>query len=168
LVHIRQKHSLGIVFIEVIKIINWFNPIIYLLQISLKTVHEYIADKQTAAQEKDVLSYSSFLVDNAYGLNGRSITHSFFNFNLLKKRIIMLNQQRSGNLARLKYRAAVPICAGMLCASTLAFSKNYAFIDLAPKAAKPIPATIKTATADTSAHKMRTRATNQKVTLTMK
>ncbi|WDF80124.1 M56 family metallopeptidase [Mucilaginibacter sp. KACC 22773] len=162
LVHIRQKHSFDIVFIEVIKIINWFNPIIYLLQISLKTVHEYIADEQTAAHEADALAYSSFLVNNAYGLNGSSITHSFFNYNLLKKRIIMLNQQRSGNLARLKYLVAVPICAGMLCASTLAFSKNYAFIDLAPKTAKPTLTVPKTATADTSNRKMRTRSTTSK------
>ncbi|SEO98956.1 M56 family metallopeptidase [Mucilaginibacter sp. OK283] len=162
LVHIRQKHSFDIVFIEVIKIINWFNPLIYLLQISLKTVHEYIADEQTAAHEADALAYSSFLVNNAYGLNGSSITHSFFNYNLLKKRIIMLNQKRSGNLARLKYLVAVPICAGMLCASTLAFSKNYAFIDLAPKTAKPILTAPKTATADTSNRKMRTRATTSK------
>lgn len=44
----------------------------------------------------------------------------------------MLNQQRSGNLARLKYLLAVPICGGLLCVSTLAFSKNYGFIDIAP------------------------------------
>jgi hypothetical protein len=133
LVHIRQKHSADILFIELLRIINWFNPIIYLLQVSVKTVHEYIADEQTANQGTDALTYSSFLVDNAYGLNGPSITHSFFNYNLLKKRIIMLNQKRSGNLARLKYLVAVPICGGLLCASTLAFSKNYALVDLAPK-----------------------------------
>jgi beta-lactamase regulating signal transducer with metallopeptidase domain len=133
LVHIRQKHSADIIFMELIKIINWFNPFIYLMQVSLKTVHEYIADEQTAAHETDALAYSSFLVNNAYGLNGTSITHSFFNYNLLKKRIIMLNQKRSGNLARLKYLMAVPICAAALCASTLGFSKTYALIDLAPQ-----------------------------------
>jgi beta-lactamase regulating signal transducer with metallopeptidase domain len=133
LVHMRQKHSADIVFLELIKIINWFNPLIYLLQISLKTIHEYIADEQTAAHESDALSYSSFLVSNAYGLNGSPLAHSFFNYNLLKKRIIMLNQKRSGKLARLKYLVAVPISAGLLCASTLVFSKSYGFIDLMPK-----------------------------------
>jgi len=132
LVHIRQKHSADIIFLELLKIINWFNPFIYLLQNSLKTVHEYIADEQTAAYETDALTYSSFLVKNAYGSSGSSITHSFFNYNLLKKRIIMLNQQRSGNLARLKYLVAIPICAALLCASTLAFSKTYGWVDLAP------------------------------------
>jgi len=140
LVHIKQKHSADIVFMEILRIINWFNPIIYFVQISLKTVHEYIADEQTAARETDAFTYSSFLVANAYGIGGSSVTHSFFNYNLLKKRIIMLNQKRSGNLARLKYLVAVPICAGMLCASTLAFSKNYALVDLAPTHNQPLAA----------------------------
>ena len=132
LVHINQKHSFDIVFLELIKIINWFNPFIYLLQRSLKTVHEYIADEQTAAYENDALTYSSFLVNNAYGISGSSITHSFFNYNLLKKRIIMLNQKRSGNLARLKYLAVIPVCGGLLCMSTLAFSKTYGWVNILP------------------------------------
>jgi len=45
----------------------------------------------------------------------------------------MLNQQRSGTLARLKYLMAVPICVASVCASTLAFSKNYSVIDLFPQ-----------------------------------
>jgi len=138
LVHIRQKHSVDIIFLELLKIVNWFNPFVYLLQNSLKTVHEYIADEQTAAYETNAIAYSSFLVNNAYGASGSSITHSFLNHNLLKKRIIMLNQQRSGSLARLKYLVTLPICAALLCASTLAFSKTYAWVDLDPaKGAAP-------------------------------
>ena len=132
LVHIRQKHSADIILLEVIKIINWFNPLVYLLQQSLKTVHEYIADEQTAAAETDTLAYSTFLVNNAYGLNGSPITNSFFNYNLLKKRIMMLHQQRSGGLARLKYLLTAPLCAALLCVSTLSFSKTYGWVDLAP------------------------------------
>jgi hypothetical protein len=136
LVHIRQKHSADILFVELLKIVCWFNPFIYLLQISLKAVHEYIADEKTAGST-DVSDYSTFLVNNAYGLGGSSITHSFFNYNLLKRRIIMLHQKRSGGLARLKYLVAVPICAGLLCVSTLAFSKTYGWVDLAPAGIKP-------------------------------
>ena len=136
LVHIKQKHSADIIFVELLKIVCWFNPFIYLLQISLKAVHEYIADEKTAGNT-DVSDYSAFLLNNAYGLGGSSITHSFFNYNLLKRRIIMLHQKRSGGLARLKYLVAVPICAGLLCVSTLAFSKDYGWVDLAPTSTKP-------------------------------
>ena len=132
LVHIRQRHSVDIIFLELLKVVSWFNPFIYLLQNSLKTVHEYIADEQTATYESDALAYSSFLVNNAYGAGGSSITHSFFSYSLLKKRIIMLNQQRSGRVARLKYLVALPLCAGLLCVSTLAFSKTYGWVDIDP------------------------------------
>ncbi len=142
LVHIRQKHSADILFLEFLKIINWFNPLVYLLQHSIKTQHEYIADEQTVIDEADATSYSSFLVNNAYGLSGPAITHSFYNLNLLKNRIIMLHQQRSGNLARLKYLVAVPIGTALLCASTLGFSKTYGWIDLAPN--KPAKSIVKT------------------------
>ena len=136
LVHIRQKHSADIILLELLKIINWFNPFVYLLQNSLRSIHEYIADEQTAAYESDTLTYASFLLNNAYGVGGSSITHSFFNYNLLKKRIAMLNQQRSGNLARFKYLVAIPICAALLCTSTLLFSKTYSLVDLAPAVIK--------------------------------
>lgn len=139
LVHIRQKHSVDIIFLELIKIISWFNPVVYLLQISLKTVHEYIADEQTAAYETDRLTYSTFLVNNAYGISGSLVTNSFFNYNLLKKRIMMLHQQRSGSLARLKYFVAVPVCAGLLCVSTLSFSKTYGWVVIAPQQQAPPP-----------------------------
>lgn len=130
LIHIRQKHSADIVFTELLKAINWFNPVIYMLQNSLRTVHEYIADEQTVQSTNNTIAYASFLVDNAYGQCGPAITHSFFNHNLLKKRIIMLDQKRSGNLARLKYLVAVPLCAALLAESTLGFSKSYGVIGI--------------------------------------
>lgn len=66
----------------------------------------------------------------------------------------MLNQKRSGRLARLKYLVAIPIFGGMLCASTLAFSKNYALIDLAPKHKTALETTVKAPknAADTLSH----------------
>lgn len=41
-----------------------------------------------------------------------------------------LYQKRSGKLARLNYLVAVPLCAGLLCASTMAFSKDYGWIKI--------------------------------------
>lgn len=148
LVHIRQKHSADIIFLELLKIVNWFNPFVYLLQNSLKTIHEYIADEHTASSETDTLTYATFLVNTAHGVGGSPITHSFFNYSLLKKRIIMLNQKRSGNSARLKYLVTLPICMLLLCVSTLAFTKNYNWIDLDP--AKAVASIIKTISKPTS------------------
>jgi TonB family protein len=135
LVHIRQKHSLDILYVEVLKIVCWFNPVVYLMQNSIKELHEFIADNYTATNQ-DVNAYTDFLISNAYGLSEASLHNNFFNKNLLKNRIMMLHQKRSGNLARLKYLVALPLLAGMLCTSTLAFTKDYSLIDLAPAAKK--------------------------------
>jgi len=133
-VHIRQKHSWDIIYLEFLKIINWFNPVIYLLIASIKELHEFIADEETAGLENNNDSYTDFLISNAYGVTQNSLTNSFFNKNLLKRRITMLYQKRSGKAARLKYLLTLPLLGGLLCLSTLAFTaKTYGVVDLAPK-----------------------------------
>jgi TonB family protein len=132
-VHIRQKHSWDIIYLEFLKIINWFNPIVYLLIASIKEVHEFIADEETAVLENNNDSYTDFLISNAYGITQNSLTNSFFNKNLLKRRITMLYQKKSGKAARLKYLLALPLICGLLCLSTLAFTtKTYGYIDMIP------------------------------------
>jgi hypothetical protein len=133
LVHIRQKHSVDVVLFELLKIVSWFNPVLYLAQRSLKELHEFIADEETARHQADTETYAMYLLKNAYGLPATELSNSFFNKNLLKIRILKLHQNPSGSLARLTYLIALPVCAGMLCASTLAFSKSYSAIDLLPK-----------------------------------
>ncbi|WP_295773232.1 M56 family metallopeptidase [uncultured Mucilaginibacter sp.] len=126
LVHINQKHSYDILFLEVVKVICWFNPVVYLLQNSLKTIHEFEADRLTAGKtEQD--SYVDFLIAQACQNSGLSVANHFSEKNLLKSRIMKLYQKRSGKLARLNYLMALPLCAGMLCASSAAFSKEYGF-----------------------------------------
>ncbi len=137
LIHIKQKHSWDIIYFEILKAFNWFNPVIWLMQNSMKEVHEFIADNQSVNAETDPSGYTDFLVGNAYGINQNTLTNTFFNKNLLKKRIMMLHQKRSGNAARLKYLLIAPLIFGMLCASTLAFAKTYGWIDLAPRYSSP-------------------------------
>jgi TonB family protein len=128
-VHIRQKHSWDIIYLEFLKIINWFNPVVYLLIASIKEVHEFIADEETAKLDNSNDDYTDFLISNAYGITQNSLTNSFFNKNLLKRRITMLYQKKSGKAARLKYLLALPLIFGLLCVSTLAFTtKTYALV----------------------------------------
>jgi len=145
-VHIRQKHSLDIVYTELLKALNWFNPIVYLLQTSIKEVHEFIADEQTANLELGNDNYVDLLISNAFGMPQIALTNSFFNKNLLKRRIIMLYQKRSGKTARLKYLLALPLVGGLLCLSTMAFTnKHYGLLDIAPVKTTVQPAVSNTA-----------------------
>jgi hypothetical protein len=138
LIHIRQKHSWDIIYLELMKAISWFNPVIYLLQGSIREIHEFIADRETAGIEGDTDVYTDFLLSNAYGIPNDNLTSAFFNKSLLKKRIIMLHQKRSGKSARLKYLLAVPLGIGLLCLSTLTFSKSYGWLAIGKSSPREI------------------------------
>lgn len=133
MVHIRQKHSLDIIFFEIIQIIAWFNPATYFIKKEIKLLHEYIADEITTNTDMHKHEYAMFLIQNSFGVVPSRLTNQIFNQSILKRRINMLNKEKSTGRARLKLLFALPIAGGMLCASTMAFTKDYAMIDLYPE-----------------------------------
>ncbi|MGO1728812.1 MAG: M56 family metallopeptidase [Flavobacteriaceae bacterium] len=56
-VHKKQKHSLDLIYYEILKIIFWFHPAVYCLQNQMRLVHEYIADAAVAKmfQRKNIM-----------------------------------------------------------------------------------------------------------------
>lgn len=133
MVHIRQRHSIDILFFELLKALNWFNPLVYLIQKDIKLLHEYIADQLTTNSDIGKHEYAMFLIQNSFGVSPSYLTNQIFNQSILKRRINMLNKKRSAGRARLKILLAVPIVGGMLLASTVGFSKDYAMLDLYPE-----------------------------------
>ncbi|WP_396597508.1 M56 family metallopeptidase [Dokdonia sp. R86516] len=112
-IHAKQGHTWDLIFFEIMKIIFWFNPLIYFNQKLISTVHEYLADqKATAASSKKV--YYEELLNTAFGTNNLSFTNTFFNQSLIKNRIIMLQKSKSKKSALIKYAFIVPLVLGML------------------------------------------------------
>jgi beta-lactamase regulating signal transducer with metallopeptidase domain len=134
MVHIHQKHSLDVLFFEIVQIICWFNPVAYLIKKDIKLLHEYIADDLTT-DDHDIHKheYAMFLIQNSFGIVPNQLANQMFNQSILKKRIKMLNKEKSAGRTRFRLLLALPIAGGMLCASTMAFTKDYAMIDLYPK-----------------------------------
>ncbi|WP_205945119.1 M56 family metallopeptidase [Pedobacter psychrodurus] len=130
LVHIKQKHSLDVLLFEIIQIINWFNPIIYLVKKDIKLIHEYLADEETTKCDVEKYHYAMFLIQNSTGIQNLTLTNQIFSSSILKKRINMLNQKKSPRWARLKLLLVLPITIGILCISTMAFTKDYGFVEL--------------------------------------
>jgi hypothetical protein len=136
LVHIRQQHSVDIVFFELLQLISWFNPVAYLIQKDIKLLHEYIADELSTADGLQKHEYAMLLISNSFGVAPIPLTNQFFNQSILKSRINMLNKKRTANLARLRLLVVVPLTGAMLCTSTLAFTKEYGYLDLLPEKSK--------------------------------
>lgn len=112
-VHIKQRHSIDLLFFEILKIVFWFNPLSYIFQKRLELLHEYIADKTVAKQNEDP-SYYQTLLSQVFQTENVSFINSFFNKSLIKNRIIMLQKSKSNRLFQLKYLLLVPMVLGML------------------------------------------------------
>ncbi|WP_411767266.1 M56 family metallopeptidase [Winogradskyella sp. A3E31] len=118
LVHVEQKHTLDLLFFEVLRIAMWFNPLVYMYQARIKTLHEYIADaiavKQNGKQE-----YYQSLLNQVFETQNLSFTNTFFTSSLIKKRIAMLQKSKSNQKNLLKYVLLIPFVFGMLIYTSL-------------------------------------------------
>ncbi|CAM4250374.1 M56 family metallopeptidase [Gillisia limnaea] len=113
LVHVKQKHSLDLVFFEVLRIIFWFNPLIYIYQNKIATVHEFIAD-EAVVKNTGKLNYYEQLLNSAFNTQNISFINQFFNHSLIKKRIVMLQKSKSRTIAKFKYLVILPLMLVML------------------------------------------------------
>jgi hypothetical protein len=62
LVHVRQWHSLDVVLLEALIVVQWFNPLLYLYRRSLREVHEFIADEVVVRRTGSRRAYAELLV----------------------------------------------------------------------------------------------------------
>ena len=113
LVHVKQRHSLDLVFFEALKIIFWFNPLVYIYQSRIATLHEFIADANVV-KTTTKRSYYEQLLNTAFNTQNISFINQFFNHSLIKKRIIMLQKSRSKTIAKFKYLFVLPLLFMML------------------------------------------------------
>ncbi|MBP6979010.1 MAG: M56 family metallopeptidase [Bacteroidales bacterium] len=109
-VHIRQRHSIDLLLIEMLVILQWFNPFIWLYRKSIKHIHEFIADEGVISQSDDRQAYQRVLLRIGGGIFAYSITNHF-NHSLLKRRFIMMNRSKSLPHTRWKIMTIIPVIA---------------------------------------------------------
>ena len=104
LTHIRQRHSLDILFVETIKAFFWFNPMIYLYKKRLTEIHEFLADQNTS-NELGKEAYEAFLIHQITARQQPRLVHNFYS--LFKKRLVMI--QSNVSMKKWQYWAVFPI-----------------------------------------------------------
>lgn len=112
-VHVRQRHSWDLLYFEGLKVVFWFNPLVYIYQKRMAVLHEFIADAQVAKIQSKK-QYSQTLLSEVFQTESISFINTFFNHSLIKKRIIMLQKSRSKRIDQWKYLLLFPVVAGML------------------------------------------------------
>ena len=112
-VHILQWHSLDLMLLEIITIIQWFNPFIWMYRNAIKTLHEYLADEGVLHSGVDVKVYRALLFSQSTGIQINDLTNNFSK-SLLKRRFMMMNKTKSTMLARVKLMFALPLAITMM------------------------------------------------------
>ena len=120
-IHVRQWHSLDLIILEVITIFLWFNPFIWPLRHSIKTLHEYLADEGVIQSGVDANVYSALLFKQSTGIQVNDLTNNFSK-SLLKRRFAMMNKKRTLHVARFKLLVALPLAFSILM--ILSFSQE--------------------------------------------
>ena len=108
--HARQAHSLDVLAGELASAFCWFNPFVWLWRREIRQNLEYLADRSVLAGGHDRRTYQYHLLGLAYHKAAATIYNNF-NVLPLKKRIRMMNKQRSKSIGRLKYLLFVPVTA---------------------------------------------------------
>ena len=113
--HIRLHHSWDNLFVSFVEVLQWFNPCIWMLDSSLREVHEYEADAEVLTQGVTLQNYQSLLIRKAIGTSSYDFANGF-NHSLLKKRIKMMMKKKTNRWSCIKALYLLPVTAVALAA----------------------------------------------------
>ena len=116
--HAQQGHSVDVILAEIINIVCWFNPFMWLLKAEIRLNLEYLADNKVIENTNDRKQYQYHLLGLA---NTKRQTGLYNNFNVshLKRRIIMMNKKRTRTAGRIKYALFALLAAALLLVSNI-------------------------------------------------
>lgn len=123
-VHAKQWHSADVMLVELVMIINWFNPVVYMYRFAIKHIHEYIADRQAVQAGTNKAEYALLLLSQTFESPAHQLVNPFFNHSLLKQRIIMLQKNKSQRISLIKYGLSAPLFILMLILSSATINNS--------------------------------------------
>jgi TonB family protein len=134
-VHARQWHSADVLLIEVIMILNWFNPVVYFYRRSIKHIHEFIADRDALKAGASKADYALLLLSQTFNAPMHHLLNPFWSSSVLKQRILMLQKSNSKYSALIKYGFSAPLFALMLALSSATINNSKVVVSLKKEAA---------------------------------
>ena len=106
--HIHCCHSLDILLLTLVEVVQWWNPFVYRLGQSLRDVHEYEADDHVLRQGVSLADYRMLLVRKAVADTSFAFANNF-NRSHVAKRIAMMKRPPSSLWMRGKVLYMVPL-----------------------------------------------------------
>ena len=123
LIHSKQRHTYDLLFFELLKVIMWFNPLLYVYQKRITTVHEYISDA-TVVKTTPKETYINKLINELFDVENMTFVNQFSKHSLLKKRIFMMTKEKSRQIKQAKYLLLIPVLVSMIFYASCLTSAN--------------------------------------------
>lgn len=117
--HVFQWHSIDVVLSELMCMVNWINPFVWLLKREVRHNLEYLADDTVLESGYDSKSYQYHLLGLAHHDRSTATIYNSFNVLHIKNRICMMNRKRSRGIGRTKYLVFIPLSACLLLLSNI-------------------------------------------------
>lgn len=108
--HATQKHSIDILFIELLQVIFWFNPLVYMTKKAIKLNHEFLADQAVITKGVDPVSYQQILLAFSSNASSPAMANAI-NYSSIKKRLTVMKTHTSKRAAWLKTLILLPLLA---------------------------------------------------------
>jgi N-acetylmuramoyl-L-alanine amidase len=121
-VHIQQKHTADKLFMQLVLILFWINPIYWFIQKELSLVHEYIAD-EAAVTGNNTEQFARMLLQTHYTGYFPKIIQPFF-YSPIKRRLIMLTTSNKTSYSYLRRLLVLPLLGITLFLFSFSLNKN--------------------------------------------
>lgn len=110
--HINRFHTADLIFTELIKILNWFNPLAWILKKEIEAQHEFEADSSLLSSGVNANEYKNVLIAYSFGAGSEIVTNNFNS--LLTRRFEMLSRKKSGSFGKVKFLFTLPLLLALL------------------------------------------------------
>ncbi len=115
--HAKQRHSFDVIFIELLQVVFWINPFVFLFKKAIKLNHEFLADQAVLEKDVDQQTYQNTLLSylspdsaNKY----QSKMANAINYSSIKKRFTVMKKRSSKKSVVLRSLLLLPLIAVML------------------------------------------------------
>ena len=117
LAHIRERHSWDKMFINLVLVAFWCNPVFWFIRKELSMIHEFIADKK-AVEDGDTVAFAAMILATTYPQHNINIANNFF-YSPIKRRLIMLTKNNNPSVNYISRLLVLPVLVIVFAAFTI-------------------------------------------------
>ncbi|MGF1586263.1 MAG: M56 family metallopeptidase [Bacteroidales bacterium] len=115
LVHVKHKHWIDLVLTELVRLIQWINPVVWVYASFIRQNNEYIADETALKHISDPAIYQATLLNQLFDSPLISLSNSF-SYSLNKKRFEMMKTTIRSPYRKARILFVLPVFALLIFA----------------------------------------------------